>query len=227
MTSHIQAQDLTIVLPTRNEAQSISKVIDEIRALPVRCNILVMDGLSTDGTDKIALNKGVKVLYESRKGKGVAFRSSLEFVETPYVVMVNADYTYPLEYTQTIYGLLKMGKYDVVIGCRELKEEGSMSAANTLGNFLLSTLASILYGHRIYDVCSGMWGFRLGILKKFNLTSMGFTLEADLFSNAIRNKCRICQIPIGYRPRLEGSKAKLKMLDGFKIAWFLIKRRFR
>ncbi len=76
------------------------------------------------------------------------------------------------------------------------------------------------------DVCSGMWGFRKESLEKFNLVSNGFTLEADLFVNSIANKCVIFQTPIHYRKRSGGSP-KLKIWDGFKIAWFLVKERFK
>lgn len=219
--------ELTIILPAYNEEQAIGLVIDEIRSLPVHCNILVVDNGSTDSTSKVALSKKVRVVGELKKGKGNAMRTGFGLVDTPFVVMVNSDYTYPLEYIQTIYGLLKKGYYDVVIGCRQLKEKGSMSSANTLGNFLLSTLASTLYGHRIYDICSGMWGFRKEALEKFEITSTGFTLEADLFVNSLRSRCKVFQIPIGYRPRLNGSKPKLKIHDGLKIGWFLIKKRWK
>ena len=68
-----------------------------------------------------------------------------------------------------------------------------------------------------------MWGFKTSILKSFDIQSKGFTLEAELFTNCVKGKYKLEQIPIGYRKRLDGSYAKLKIRDGFKIAWFLIK----
>jgi hypothetical protein len=65
------------------------------------------------------------------------------------------------------------------------------------------------------------------LVRNFNLTSEGFTLEADFFTNAIHNKARILQFPIGYRKRVGKSEAKIKIWDGAKIGWFLIKRRFK
>jgi len=228
MISNTQVQnlsDLTILLPTLNEEASIRKVLDEIEELPFPCQVLVIDGLSRNGTLEIAQSKGASVLLEHRRGKGIAVRSALGLVRTPYIIMVDADYTYPMRYIGEIYELLREESYDVVVGYRQLKERGSMSLTNAFGNFILSSLASVLFGHRIYDVCSGMWGFRRETLDRFHLTSKGFTLEADLFTNSIKSNCRMFQIPVGYRGRLEGGKAKLKLSDGFRIAWFLIKRR--
>lgn len=223
----LQENNLTIILPAYNEEKAIGRVIDEIKSLPINCEILVVDNMSTDNTYKIASRKGARVVEVLDRGKGNAMGWGFKLARAPYVIMVNSDYTYPAKYIQTIYNLLKMDYYGVVIGCRQFKEKGSMSSANTFGNFCLSSLASILYRYRIDDVCSGMWGFRKEVLDKFDIMSKGFTLEADLFTNAIKNKCRISQIPIGYRPRLDGSIAKLKIWDGFKIGWFLLKRRFR
>jgi len=216
---------LTILLPTRDEVVSIGAVIDEIEK-NIDCDILVMDGLSTDGTVEVARGRGVRVLFEYRKSKGIAVRSALKFIETPYVIMMNADYTYPAEYLAIIYHILSHSNSDVVIGYRNIKEKDSMSFLNSFGNFFLSTLAGILYSHRVYDLCTGMWGFKKEILDKFNLTGKDFSLEADLFINSVRSGCEISQVPIAYRKRLGESKSKLKVLDGFRIAWFLIRRRF-
>ena len=161
------------------------------------------------------------------RGKGNVIKELLKEVDTPYVIMVNSDFTYPVSYIAAIYQLLSLSRADIVIGFRNIKEKDSMTLTNSLGNWCLSLLASVLYGKRVYDVCTGMWGFRTERLKRFNLTSKGFTLEADLFINTMRGGCKIEQIPIAYRKRLDGSKAKLKILDGFKIGWFLIRRRFR
>lgn len=220
-------EEITVILPAYNEEQAIGRVIDEIRSLPIECKILVGDNASTDMTQHIAWGKGVELFYIQEKGKGNVIKVLLRHVDTPYVVMVNADYTYPLSYAMTIHQLLSLSRADVVMGYRNIKEKDSMTLTNSLGNWCLSLLASILYGKRVYDVCTGMWGFKTDGLKKFSLTSEGFTLEADLFTNVIKNKCRVEQIPIAYRARLDGSKTKLKVRDGFKIAWFLIKRRFR
>lgn len=219
--------DLTILLPALNEEVAIGLVIDEIRKLPFPCEVLVIDNGSTDKTVKLAKSKNVKVVSESEKGKGNAIRRGIGLVSTPYVVMVNSDYTYPIQDIRVVYALLCLEGMDVVIGCRQLKEPGSMGAANSFGNWGLSLMASILYRHGIYDLCTGMWGFKTEKLKEFDITSRDFTLEADLFINALRHGCRIEQIPIGYRKRLDGSHPKLKIWDGFKIARHLLVKRWK
>ena len=216
---------VTVVLPAYNEEKAIGKVIDEIRALPIECKILVGDNTSSDGTYNVVKNKGITPVRVREKGKGNVVRALLKYVETPYVITVDADYTYPIgNHLMSICSAL--GGRDVVICYRRWKERNSMSLTNSIGNYLLSLLASILYGYKVRDFNSGLWGFKKEALDKFKLTSKGFTLEADFFTNAIKHKCKMWQIPIRYRARLDGSKPKLKIWDGFKIAWFLLHRRF-
>ena len=100
-----------------------------------------------------------------------------------------------------------------------------MSVANFFGNRALSLMATILYQRRVYDVCTGMWAFRRGVLDKFELESGGFTLEADLYVNSVRNRCKIKQVRIDYLARLDGSWPKLRIVDGFNIGMFLLKKR--
>ncbi len=215
--------ELTILLPTLNEETAIRQVLDEIQSLPIDSQVIVIDGRSTDRTVEIAREMGATIHYEDEKGKGVAVRSALGLIDTPYTIMVNADYTYPIHPVIYMHKLMSEEGIEVVVGYRHIRQKGSMSTLNTIGNNLLSLEASILYGRRIYDVCSGLWGFHTEILQSFNLTSMGFTLEADLFINSMGYKCTKEQIPIPYRSRPEGSSSKLKFSHGLEIGLFLVK----
>lgn len=217
--------EITVILPTLNEEKAIEKVIQGIKALPIECRILVVDGLSTDATTTIALNLGVPVLYERHKGKGIAVRAALKYIDTPYIVMIDADATYPINAIVPFCGALS--EYDIVKGERKWLENGAMSKTHRFGNYMLSLLASILFGHRTRDVCSGMWAFRKECLDKFKLTSAGFTLEADLFVNTVVTGCKLKEIPIEYKKRMQGDKAKLMLQDGFEIGWFLIRKRLQ
>jgi len=217
--------EVTIILPTLNEEGAIGKVIQEIRALPVDCQIIVVDGLSTDGTPAIALKLGALVIYERNKGKGIAVQTALKYIDTPYIVMIDADGTYPIDAIPAFCAALS--EYDVVKGDRKWCEDGAMTKTHKFGNRMLSLLASILFRHRTRDVCSGMWAFRKECLDKFHLKSVGFTLEADLFINTVTTGCSLKELPIEYRKRIEGDKAKLMLKDGFEIGWFLIRKRLQ
>ncbi len=215
---------LTVILPTRNEVATIGRMIDEIRALPIEASIVVLDYKSTDGTQEVAQSKGVFLVNEPRKGKGVAVRRYLRPGPPGRVVMIDADHTYPVSRILDVVEALDAGA-DVVIGYRHWLHPGAMSRVHRVGNIMLSLFASVLFQHRVHDVCSGLWGFGTGVPREFNLVSNGFTFEADLFANAVRVGAQIAQVPIDYDSRLDGSTAKLTTFDGVKIAWFLLMSR--
>lgn len=216
--------DLTVLLPTYNEEEVLGKVIDEIKALPVDCNILVVDNNSTDDSYNVAIHKGATVVSEPRQGKGYAVRKGLEMITTPYTIMLNSDFTYPAAYIPGFYEYLKSG-YEVVVGYRRWKDPNAMSSINSFGNKMLSLLASKVYGKKIFDVCSGLWGFSYDFLDKICLRSGGFTLEVELFSKVVKHNVTVFQTPIVYRARPNSSKTKLRIVDGFKIGWYILNSR--
>ena len=216
-----------ILIPTLNEAEAIGQTIDDVLEHVPGCLVLVINGPSTDRTADIARDRGATVI-DAPKGKGLAIRTVLPDIldQYPgeYYVMLDGDYTYPAKHIPSILRELK--EVGTVIGYRAIREHGSMTATNKVGNWGLSMLASTLYKTWVQDVCSGLWGFRRDALREFTLTSDSFTLEVDLFANAVRNGYGLAQIPIEYRARIGGSVPKLKVSDGFEIAWFLLKARF-
>ncbi|MCK4785319.1 MAG: glycosyltransferase [Desulfobacteraceae bacterium] len=222
---------VTIILPALNEEKAIGKVIDEIPKSALEkagyiVQVLVADGNSTDQTRKIAERKGADIIIEPRRGKGVAIKTALKTVDADYIFMIDADYTYPASYIPDMLTLLQ--EYSVVMGSRirGKRERGAMTRINTIGNHLLSLLATILYQKRVSDVCTGYWGFQSGVLKGLDVKATGFELEARLFSRLARKGYSIAEIPVNYRKR-EGQPKLNPLKDGSRIAWTLIKRRFQ
>src|SRR5207245_10023058 len=93
-------RDVVVVVPALNEKEGIAFTIDEIKAAlrDVSHEILIVDGHSQDGTDKIAKEKGAKVIYQSRTGYGDALRAGFLYIRRNMsaraTVMMDADSTY-------------------------------------------------------------------------------------------------------------------------------------
>ncbi len=217
-------RDLTIVIPTLNEAEAIGKVIDEILAVGVpRENILVVDGGSTDGTVLIAKSKGVRVVLQEGKGKADAIRTALKYINTPFVLVMDGDYTYPAYHIPELYKAAQEG-LDLVIG-RRIPEEGAQTLTYRFGNWLLTKFFNMLFGTKLSDVLSGMYIIRTGVLREVEFTSSGFGIESEIVAHVASTGGDIREIPIRYRKRL--GKKKLGVRHGLQIVLTMIKLALR
>ncbi len=227
----MSVKEISIILPALNEEKTIGRVIDEIPKEAMESNgyrveIVVVDNNSTDRTREIAEEKGAKVIVEPVKGKGRAVRTAFELVDGDFIFVLDADYTYPATYITQMLDMLQEG-YDVVLGSRlkGQREQGAMSMFSLVGNHILSFMASILYGTRISDLCTGCWAFSGAVIEGLKLDATGFELEADMFAEITKKGYRIAEVPIIYRRRPSPSKLR-SVKAGFRIGRTLIKKRF-
>lgn len=192
---------VTIILPTRNEAESIGKTIDRIRSV---CSeqIVVVDGHSTDGTADIVRQMDVPIIFDNKKGKGDALRVAFDYVDDD-VLFLDADDTYPVERIPEFIDALD--DYDLVIGERVEFEQGSLSPSLRLGDWISRTLFRILYGTKL-DNLSGLRGMTRDAISQMRLESDGFGIETEITAKAVRQGLRIKNIPIAYAARTGGSK---------------------
>jgi glycosyltransferase involved in cell wall biosynthesis len=209
-----------ILLPAKNEAQAIGKVIDDIHSIGYH-DIVCAASACTDNTVEVALSHGAMVLPNCPCGKGRAVEYALKHIDAKKVIMLDSDNTYPVKSIPQICDLLD--RYQVVAGTRKLNSL-NMPVLNRIGNTFITYQARFLHGLPIKDLCTGMWGFRGDVIKKLDIQSYGFTLEAELFIFTARNRLTFGQIPIEYYPRI-GQK-KINRMDHLKIMWYLWTRSF-
>ena len=230
-TAPFQRPSITILLPAKNEESGIEATF---AALPVQrlldlgypVEVLVADGRSHDRTREVAEAHGARVIQQLGTGKGRGVRNALQVAKGDYVVMLDADATYPARAIPAFVAALEEG-HDVVMGSRFLGriDADAMKRVNRVGNWGLSWLASLLYRKRCTDVCTGMWAFRKETILNLGLTSTHFEIEAELFAKSAMAGLRITELPIQYSRR-EGVTKLGSVKDGLRIAFALLKYRF-
>jgi glycosyltransferase involved in cell wall biosynthesis len=109
---------VSIVIPTHNEAQSIGRVLADLPADLVT-EVLVVDSNSTDGTPEIAAKMGARVLREPRRGYGQACLTGLANASAPdVVVFLDGDYSdRPAELPLLLAPIIE-GRADITLGSR-------------------------------------------------------------------------------------------------------------
>ncbi len=222
---------MTILLPAKNEETGIETTfealpLDRLEELGYPFEILVVDGKSRDRTREIAKRYGARIVQQLGTGKGRGVRTAVDVAKGDYVVMLDADATYPARAIPAFLTALDDG-YDIAMGSRFLGviEDGAMKPLNRVGNLGLSVLASVLHARRCTDVCTGMWAFRRNTIRALGMTSTHFEVEAELYARARRAGLRVVEIPIQYGRR-EGVTKLGSVSDGLRIGAALLRYRF-
>ena len=224
---------LTILVPTLNEEDAIGGVIgslpvQDLHAMGIDTHVLVVDGHSADRTRDIAARAGAEVVVQPGKGKGDGIRHGLRHASGDLVLAIDADGSYPSEAIPVLVRRLADG-CDVVVGTRIRggMEPGAMPPMNYIGNRFLSLLATALFGVRITDLCSGMWGLGPRAVALIRLESNGFDIEPEVIAESCRLKLRVEEVPIAYRVRKGATKLGNPLRAGVGDALRLVTVRFR
>jgi glycosyltransferase involved in cell wall biosynthesis len=209
-----------VIIAALNEEEGIGLTITEIREYLNRPRILVVDGKSSDDTVHAAKSMGVDVVFQAGTGKGNAISYAFRYIDSDvdYVVLTDADFTYPAEYVPEMIEILEENPHvGMVCGNRftpELNKEVFPKLFH-FGNRMLAFTHNMLNGVSLQDPLTGLRVVRAEILREWAIKSKGFDVEVELNHQVERRGFTIVEIPIKYRQRL-GEK-KLKVVHGLTI----------
>jgi dolichol-phosphate mannosyltransferase len=225
-----------VIIPTYNERDNISRLIDGILRLPVDVNVLVVDDNSPDGTgnlvEDIAQREArVQLLHRPEKmGLGGAyitgFKWALARTDARYIFEMDADFSHD---PQAILEFLeKIRDADLVIGSRY---SNGITVMNwPLSRLILSVGANIytriITGLPVHDATGGYKCFRREVLEALPLDSIrsdGYSFQIEMNFHAWKRGFRIVEMPIVFVDRLVGaSKMSRRIIwEAVLLVWKL------
>ena len=209
-----------VIIAALNEEEGIGLTIAELMDYLVCPQVLVVDGRSTDRTVEIAKDMGAEVIFQDGLGKGDALAKALKHSDlaVDYVVVTDADYTYPAEHIPEMIQILEKNSHVGMVCGNRFSSDLHLGERHTIlyfGNRLLSFTHNLLNGVQLVDPLTGLRAVRAGILKNWNVKSTGFDIEVELNHHVEREGFDIVEVPIKYRERL-GEK-KLRVNNGAEI----------
>jgi glycosyltransferase involved in cell wall biosynthesis len=218
---------ISVVIPTRNEARNIGWVLERME--PIVDEVIIVDGLSTDGTVEIAraVRPDLVVVHHPIAGKGEAMRAGFAAATGDLVVMLDADGSMDPGEIGRFVEQLAAG-HDFVKGSRFLPGGGTadMTLLRRMGNDVLVRLANVLMGTRYTELCYGYMAFRRSRLQELDLTSSGFEIETELVLKCQRAGMAIAEVPSFESPRRYGNSNLNTFRDGWRVLRTLLRERF-
>jgi dolichol-phosphate mannosyltransferase len=208
-------QPTNIFIAALNEEEGIGATISELSENIDAKRILVIDGHSQDRTVQVAQDYGAEIFFQDGKGKGDALAKAVQCMaaDVEYVVITDADFTYPAEHIPEMIQILENNPHvGMVCGNRFSKQtEGSAFQGRfTFGNKLLAFAHGFFNGIDLQDPLTGLRVLRADILRKWVIKSKGFDIEVELNHQVIKQGFETIEIPIEYRKRLGEKKLKMK-----------------
>jgi hypothetical protein len=235
---------VSVVVPTRNEARNLEVVLPAIAAVrPAVHEVIVVDGNSVDGTIEVARRvlPWVRVITQTRKGKGNAMACGFAAVTGDIVVMFDADGSAdPAEIPAFVRALIAGA--DFAKGSRFVRGGGSddITLLRKSGNAGLNGVANALFGTSYTDLCYGYNAFWIDILPTLdlpdpNLTAPadgmlwgdGFEIETVLNCRVAAAGLKITEVPSMERERIFGQSNLRTWADGTRVLRTLAAERRR
>ncbi len=209
---------ISVVLPCRNEKETLGACIRELRAVAEKNNLvieIIVSDSSEDGSEVIAKKEEVVLVEHGTEGYGFAVKEGVRHAKGDIIIYADADGTY--RFSELPEFLKKLKEADVVIGSRfkGYIEKGAMPLSHRFfGTPFFNALLMIFFGIRISDSQSGYRAMKKQTFFDLNLKTNGMELATEMIIKAKRSHAIIKEVPIRYLRRKGISKLR-RYRDGF------------
>jgi glycosyltransferase involved in cell wall biosynthesis len=201
-----EAVEVSIVMPCLNEAETLATCIQQAQQAIEReglaAEIIVADNGSTDGSQVIAKELGVRVVPIARKGYGSALIGGINAARGRFVIMGDADDSYDFTAIAPLIDKLREG-YDLVVGNRFRGgiESGAMPWSHRwVGNPVLTFISRVFFHTPVGDAHCGLRGFRKDAYERMKLRATGMEFASEMVIKASLKRMRIAEVPVTLRP---------------------------
>lgn len=199
---------VTAIVPARNEAPCIATVVRDLLALrttrgePLVCEVLVADNGSTDGTARIAVEAGARVVNVPEPGYGKACWEAVHASRGEVLLFVDGDGAANPQDAAALLDQLRRGA-DMAIGVRTDPDSGSMTATQRFGNGLACGLMRLLWGMSVNDL-GPYRAIRRDAFDALDMQdrSFGWTVEMQVRAHVLG--LRVWQCPVRWHARAGG-----------------------
>lgn len=233
--------DALVIIPTYNEIENISNIIDAVISQPETFDVLIIDDGSPDGTASVVREKmkqyDGRVFLEERKGKlglGTAYIHGFKWAKRhgyEYVIEMDADFSHNPNDLPKLYKACKEEGADLSIGSRYIS---GVNVVNwPMGRVLMSYYASayvrIVTGMNVRDTTAGFVCYKRRVLDALDLDKIefkGYAFQIEMKFKAYKHGFKIKEVPIIFVNRELGTSKMNSSIFG-EAVFGVIKLRLR
>lgn len=210
--------DIAVLIPCYNEAESITKVIEDFKRELPAAKIFVFDNNSSDKTSNLAAAAGAEVVVVKRRGKGYVLQKMFKLVEADIYILVDGDDTYFAKDAHKLIAPIAEDEADMVIGRRMPVSPAAMKKMNKIGNVFFSGLLSLYFRRKLSDILSGYRAMSKEFVQNIPLLRYEFEVETEITAQALSKRMRVAETEVDYKDRAGGAASKLRLFkDGYMI----------
>ncbi len=229
---------LSVVIPVYNEEKTLRQLIDRVREVPIRKELILIDDCSKDRSREVLkaleaegshddFNRIRIFFHDVNKGKGAALKTGFAHVDGDIVIIQDADLEYnPSEYPRLLQPIVE-GKADVVFGSRFLGYRGRrvLYFWHYLGNRFLTTLSNCFTNLNLSDMETCYKVFRRSVIDDITpkLVQNRFGFEPEITARIARRGLRVFETSVSYAGRTYAEGKKIGWRDGFQALWCIIR----
>ncbi len=232
---------ISVVVPVYNEVHTLHEIVRQVRAVPIRKEIILVDDCSTDGTTDLLRDWQQSQpdltidFHEQNRGKGAALRTGFRRATGQVVIVQDADLEYdPSQYLQLIQPIVD-GRADVVYGSRFIGDTHRVLYFwHSMANRFLTFLSNMFTNLNLTDMEVCYKVFRREVIQGITLSSDRFGFEPEVTAKVARfqvpptdgrpgRKCRVYEMPVSYNGRDYSEGKKIGVKDGFQALYCIVR----
>jgi dolichol-phosphate mannosyltransferase len=223
--------DYTVIMPFFNEENTLEIAVTNLVNEDFASEIILVNDGSNDKSYEIATSLQNKhefiKLIESKEniGKGHALKLGINEASKKYIGVLDADLEYSPNDLKNLFREIDINNFDIVCGSRFIGDymRNNIYVRTYLANKFLSMFFSIIHKEKVTDIATCLKVFRKSLFDSIVLKANGFSIEVEILAKTLAKSDNFKEFPISYTARSYEDGKKIKLIDGFRYIYSILK----